>query len=109
MEQNLEVIHNQADQQFEIHVGSRVAALVYSRSGSTISYLHTEVPVEAEGLGIGSRLVRYAIDYARANHLEVIPRCSFVAAYLRSHPQDLDVVAPVYRTRIQTGSTSDGL
>ena len=41
----------------------------------------TEMPRELEGQGTGSRLVRAALDSARAQGLQVIPMCVFVALY----------------------------
>jgi hypothetical protein len=57
-----------------------------------MTILHTGVPLELEGHGIGSRLARAALEYARAHGLRVVPVCPFVRAYLKQHPEYLDVV-----------------
>jgi len=44
---------------------------------------HTEVPVELEGKGIAGRIVRAALDYARAQKLKVMP---LVPVHRRFHP-----------------------
>jgi predicted GNAT family acetyltransferase len=41
---------------------------------------------------VGSQLVRGALDDLRARGLRVVPLCPFVAAYLRRHPEDADLV-----------------
>ena len=79
------VTHNLAATQFEIHTDAGVALLTYRPSGTTLDLMHTEVPKSNEGGGYGSALVRAALDYARLNHLTVIPTCSFVRAYMRRH------------------------
>jgi hypothetical protein len=46
--------------------------------------LHSKVPQEWSGRGIGSRLTRGALDLARAEGLEVIAERPFIAAYVAS-------------------------
>ncbi len=57
-----------------------------------IVLVHTEVAPTEEGQGTGSRLVRDALDDIRARGLRVAPVCPFVAAYLRRHPEQRDLV-----------------
>lgn len=44
-----------------------------------------------EGQGVGSALVRLALDDARRRGLGVIPICPYVQEYLKRHPED-DIV-----------------
>jgi hypothetical protein len=55
--------------------------------------VHTEVPEALSGQGVGSRLVRGALDLIRAEGLMVVPSCSFVAAWIGKHPDYADLVA----------------
>lgn len=64
----------------------------YRRKDNTITLLSTDVPEAAEGEGVGSALARAALDYARAEHLRVVPRCPFMAAYIERHPEYQDLV-----------------
>jgi hypothetical protein len=48
--------------------------------------MHTEVPKELEGRGIGSTLVRGALELAKGQGLTIKARCPFVATYIRKHP-----------------------
>jgi predicted GNAT family acetyltransferase len=48
---------------------------------------------EAEGKGVASELVRWALDDVRGRGLRIVPRCPFVAAYLKRHPEYADLVA----------------
>lgn len=54
---------------------------------------HTGVPDELEGRGIAGALMSHAIDYARAQGLKIEPRCSYVVAAFRRHPDWSDVLA----------------
>jgi predicted GNAT family acetyltransferase len=73
-------------------VPDAVGELAYTTDGRKMTILHTGVPLELEGHGIGSRLARAALEYARAHGLRVVPVCPFVRAYLKQHPEYLDVV-----------------
>jgi uncharacterized protein len=46
-----------------------------------------------EGKGYGSKLVVFALEEVRRRGLHAIPACPFVAAYIRKHPEYLDVVS----------------
>jgi predicted GNAT family acetyltransferase len=63
------------------------------RSEDTYVFDHTVVGDQYEGQGIGSRLARAVVDFARDHDVRVVPQCSFIRAYLREHPEDQDVLA----------------
>ena len=52
-----------------------------------------ETPPQAQGQGVGSRLVKAALDDARAKGLKVAPRCPFASAYMGRHPEYNDLLA----------------
>lgn len=83
----LPVRNNETAKRFEIEVNGHLALLEYMRAGKNITYTHTEVPRALEGMGIGSKLARHALEYARDEELKVIPICPFVTGYLRRHPE----------------------
>ena len=91
---------NPDEQRYEARTGEGLAVLYYGVDGQRITLIHTEVPPELEGRGIGGKLARYALDDARARGLQVIPVCPFVVAYLRRHPDQMDVVAPDARSHV---------
>ena len=72
--------------------GQRVAVAQYERTGNQIIFTHTIVAEAAEGYGVGSKLVKFALDKARTEDLAVIPQCPFVQSYLRRHPEYGDLV-----------------
>lgn len=78
---------------FELDADGHVAFANYTRDGGIITFLHTEVPQELSGRGIGSALARGALDRARALGLKVVARCPFIAAYIEKHPEFHDLRA----------------
>ena len=86
------VTDNAAANRYELAVEGGTAFLDYTREGGRVFLLHTEVPPELEGRGHGTRLVRGALEHARAQGERVVPRCAFVKAFLQRHPDYADVV-----------------
>ena len=64
------------------------AELVYRVEGERLELIHTGVPEEWGGRGIGGRLVRAALRRARAEHLTVVPWCPFARRWLLDHPDE---------------------
>ena len=89
------VANNVDRHQFELRDGDHTARLVYRIKGDTIDLLHTEVPKELAGHGVGNELARTALEYAMANQLVVRPSCPFVRAYLKRHPTAVKLTEPL--------------
>ena len=87
MTSNLILKNNAAAQRFEAQVGRHVDVIQYQKQGNSIIFTHTHVPPLLEGHGIGSRLAQFALDYAKAQQLEVVPLCPFVRGYIERHPE----------------------
>lgn len=83
----MKVTDNAAAGRFEITDSGQLASLSYVVRQGKLYLIHTEVPTALEGRGYGSALARSALDYAEREHLRVVPRCPFVRAYLRRHPE----------------------
>lgn len=81
------VENNEMRQRFEVRMDGHLAKLNYRVNGGEIDLVHTEVPEELGGRGLGNALVEAALAYARDKELEVIPSCSFVSKYLARHPE----------------------
>ncbi|MFE1995086.1 GNAT family N-acetyltransferase [Streptomyces parvulus] len=72
---------------------SRVAGVAeYIRTPELIAFVHTEVEADYEGVGVGSALVRAALDEARAAHLRVLATCPFFAGWIARHPEYQDLL-----------------
>ena len=90
---NVTVTHNEAAQRFEMLVDGLRALLTYRRFPDHIVFLHAEVPQSLEGQGLAAKLTRFALDFARANHLRVVPRCPYVSSFIRKHTEYQDLVS----------------
>ncbi|MGH3329404.1 MAG: GNAT family N-acetyltransferase [Streptomycetales bacterium] len=91
---------NPDQERFEVWRGGRLAGFAeYRLRGNLLSLPHTEVEPALEGQGLGSTLVRAALDDARARGLSVLPVCPFVRAFIADHPQYVDLVPPEQRAR----------
>ena len=72
--------------------GRRVGLAAYRLTPGVITFTHTEVDPDVEGQGLGGRLVRRALDDARARGLAVRPLCPFVADFIQRNPEYADLV-----------------
>jgi len=83
---SLAVVHNQAKKRFEIKADAHTAVLTYILNGKTILFTHTGVPHALEGQGIGAKLVKAGLEFAKANQFKVNTTCWFVKLYIQRHP-----------------------
>jgi len=88
-----EVVHNVPEERFELRVGDALCLLNYRRLPDKLVIYHTEVPQQFEGRGLAARLTRAALAYARAENLQVDPRCPYTAAFFQKHPEFQDLLA----------------
>ena len=87
--------NNSAESRYEIRVDGELAGFAaYHLRPGKVTFTHTEIGDRFEGKGIGSKLAVAALDGARADGLLVTPLCPFIAAYIRRHPDYLDIVDP---------------
>src|SRR5262245_49763924 len=85
---DIHVVDAPAAWRYEIHVGDELAGFVtYRRHPDRIVFVHTEIFDKWEGHGLGSKLARAVLDRARAEGLRVVPRCPFVAAFIKDHAE----------------------
>jgi predicted GNAT family acetyltransferase len=77
---------------FTVTIDGYVAELTYERTDDRLVLIHTGVPEAVDGRGVGTMLVRAAIEDAAAHQLTVVPRCPFARQYLRRHPEVADRV-----------------
>ncbi len=82
-----EIRDNPGASRFEMDTGAGPAIAEYALRDGVLEIRHTEVPEELQGQGIGSRLARGVLEIARARGLKVLPRCPFVAAFMKRHPE----------------------
>ena len=83
---------NRSEQEFTLELDGETAVAAYQREGDTIVFTHTVVPPGIEGRGVGTRLIRGALDQARDQGLTVVPQCPFVRAFIERHPEYRDLL-----------------
>jgi predicted GNAT family acetyltransferase len=88
----MDIVHHPDRSRFEATVDGCLSVCAYRRQGDVLLMTHTEVPPELQGHGIAARLVQAALDWARAEGLRVRPLCSYVAVYMRRHPETRDLL-----------------
>lgn len=93
MKADLAVRHNVAASRYEAEVGGSLAVAEYVTAGDRMILTHTLVPPELRGRGIAESLVRAALDDARVEGRRVVPQCSYVAMFIRRHPEYQPLVA----------------
>ena len=87
MDTNYQLIENEAAKQYEFHVDRFIPKIEYIKVKGKIFLTHTEVPVELEGKGIGSALVKQVLEEIEKLDLILIPMCPFVAVYIKRNPE----------------------
>ena len=98
MDSSYVVAHNPAQSRFEVALGDDTAVCDYRRIGRLMVLPHTWVPPAQEGRGMAAAMVAATLSHARALGLKVRPSCSYAAAYMRRHPDTLDL--------LESGSTA---
>ena len=88
-----QVHHNTAAQRFELPCGENTAVAEYRREKDVLVITHTFVPPECRGKGLAEQVVRAALDFARAEHLRVVPQCSYVGVFVQRHPEFAELLA----------------
>lgn len=96
----IKVIHNPRASRFESMHDGHLAELQYRMRKSTIFFMHTWVPNEIAGKGVGSALAKAGLEYARAKQQKIAVLCPFVGAYLKRHPEYNDLLDPEYHQPI---------
>ncbi|POR52510.1 GNAT family N-acetyltransferase [Bosea psychrotolerans] len=69
------------------------AFATYRRANGYLVISHTEVPATLRGQGIGSELAAGVFEFARSKGEHIVPACSFLADWVRRHPEYRDVLA----------------
>ena len=88
-----DVTDNATKQRYELDVDGHIAYVEYHLSPGKIDFVHTIVPKELGGRGIGSILAKGALEAARARGLKVIATCPFIAGYIGKNQNYADLLA----------------
>ena len=88
------VINNPAEHRFQMALDGEDIAAAYYRidENGRVVLIHTEVPYEYSGRGIGTRLATGVFDLIRASGRKAVLRCSFMARFYATHREYGDIV-----------------
>ena len=89
------IIDNTSANRFETTRDGHTAELRYRINGSRLVLIHTEVPKELEGHGVGGDLVRAAVARAAREGLTIVPLCPYARQWLETNPGDIGDVGDV--------------
>ena len=91
---SISIVKNKELNRFEIYSDGELAGFAeFEVSNQMISYTHTEIDPRFGGQGLGSQLIKEALDEALEQNLEVAPYCSFVSAYIKKKSEKyLDLI-----------------
>jgi len=81
------VTDNTAQCRYELQSEVGLAFINYRRGDRIVTMTHAEVPPQLQGQGIGSALVKGALELVRAHQERVIAHCPFVATYITRHKE----------------------
>lgn len=88
------VTNNESAQRYELFVDDTLAGFAdYVVTDGATAITHTEVNPALNGRGLGSTLVRFALDDVRARGNSVVPQCPFVGVFIGRHPEYADLLA----------------
>ena len=74
---------------YEARIDGELAGIAeYRASDRVVTFVHTEVMSAFEGKGVGSALVRAALDDVRAHGRKVRAVCPFVKGYVEKHSDE---------------------
>jgi len=89
----MEFRHVESTRRFEALEDGQVAGWIdCQRRGSAVAMVHTRVPDQFGGRGVGQGLAAYALGYARENGWPVLPDCPFIRHYIVGHPEFVALV-----------------
>ena len=77
---------------YELEVEGHVAVAEYRRAAGVITFVHTVVPKELGGKGVGSTLARGALEDVRQRGLKVVAECPFIKGFVDKHAEFNDLL-----------------
>ena len=81
------LIDNAEKKQYEFHVDGQSPKIEYIKTKDKIYLTHTEVPKGLEGKGIGTELIRQALNDIKEKEFTLVPLCPFVALFIKRNPE----------------------
>ena len=84
---DIHIINNEAHSRFETEINGEYAYIEYKYFQGKIVLIHTFAPESMRGKGVSSALVKFALQFIKAQGLKAIIYCPFITSYLKAHPE----------------------
>lgn len=91
---SISISHNPSENRFEYRTNDDVAICEYTMVGDVWHFHHTVVPESMRGQGVAARLVEAALNHVETQDGKIVPKCSYVASYIKKNPDFAHLVAP---------------
>ena len=88
----MDVVENVEQNRFELVLDGGAALVAYRHDGERLVLVHTEVPSQFAGQGVGSKLAKGVFELLRASGRKAVVRCEFLKGWIAKHPDYNDVV-----------------
>jgi len=86
------MIDNDDRHRFEAEENGKLVFANYRAQDGRFLLTHVEADPALRGTGSAARLMEAIVAHARANHLKLVPRCSYAVAWFQRHPEAKDVM-----------------
>lgn len=87
-----EIRMNETTHRFELTYNDDIAYIDYRWYNKTLILLYIFVPVQFRGKSLSTKLIEYALHYARENGVKIKVFCPYISKYIRMHPQHQDLL-----------------
>ena len=88
----MDVVENAEQNRFELSLDGGTALVAYRRDGERLVLIHTEVPEQFAGQGVGSRLAKGVFELLRASKRKAVVRCEFLKGWIAKHREYDDII-----------------
>lgn len=88
----MNVVENPGQNRFELALDGGTALVAYRQDGNRLVLVHTEVPGQFAGQGIGSQLAKGVFELLRASGRKAVIRCEFLKGWVAKHRDYDDVI-----------------
>ena len=91
---NALIFNNTKESRFEFFVHGTTAVINYAIGPEVIIFYQSSCVISPEEFP--SDMIRYVLEYARLNHLKIVPTCPHVRRYIRQHSTEFFCIGKVF-------------
>ncbi|MGO4172984.1 GNAT family N-acetyltransferase [Bosea sp. TAF32] len=88
----MDVVERPEQNRFELALDGGTALVAYRLDGDRVVLVHTEVPEQFAGQGVGSRLAKGVFELLRASGRKAVVRCEFLKGWIAKHREYDDII-----------------